>query len=430
MKKTCYKCNTPKDLSEFYNAKTNNDGKQGQCKKCANEYQKQWSKVNPEKIKEYNDNRTKPEPLGERKKYSEKRTKDLQDIINGVKTAAQLGRELGVTRQGIMESIKHRGYKNIKTIKENVYNNKYKHIHKHMYISLQKTLIPYTRSLRFKEQHPEIWESYEKKYKTSIEQLRIIEYNTVMTILYKVGHTVLEIRKKYNIKDYATVWRWLNKCGIKSKTYLGRQVRNHKTKEIINQYVNKLKSVLDISKQYNVSGVLIYNILRENNIKMRKFNRPNSKYVIDKYINKQWAITKIYRHYNVSHGVIYCILRENNIKLRKKVDKLKNSTYVCTTKLNECITKSKQMTTKLNKEQRLAKIIGGTIPSNVLTYMRKNPRDVYKNLYSRSGSIFGPYTSKLPTRTLNRVNKKRATIKTGFRSLYTTEQLASFKASA
>jgi uncharacterized protein YwgA len=86
-------------------------------------------------------------------------------------------------------------------------------------------------------------------------------------------------------------------------------------------------------------------------------------------------------------------------------------------------------TTKQTKEQRLNKIIGGTIPQHVLRYMRKNPRQVYKNLYGRK-SIFGPYSSELTTRTLNRVNKKRATIKTGFRSLYTTDQLASFKASA
>jgi len=433
MKKTCYKCNTSKNLDKFYNAKTTNDGKQGQCKKCANEYQKEWQKNNPEKVKEYDITRynkhIKPNILGKRKKYSEKRTKDLQSVINCEKTASQLARDLGTTRQAIRESLKHRGL-TIKKIKENHYNNKYKYIHKFMYNSLQKTLIPYARSIRFQKKHPEIWESYEKKYNTTLQKLRVLEYRIVFPLLYRVGHNGEYIRKKYNI-DSGTVWKWLNRSGIKSKKYNGDQVRKNHTKDIIKQYNSGWKST-KLANHYSVSIVFVHTILKENGIKINKFKRPNSKNVIDKYVNKQWTITKILRHYKVSNGVIYSILRENKIKLRKKVDKLKKSVYVCTSKLNKCLTKSNKMTktTKLNKEQRLLKIIGGSIPSNVLTYMRKNPRHVYKNLYSRSNeSIFGPYTSKLSTRTLNRVNGKLTSIKKGFRSLYTTEQLASFKSS-
>lgn len=80
---------------------------------------------------------------------------------------------------------------------------------------------------------------------------------------------------------------------------------------------------------------------------------------------------------------------------------------------------------KVAKEKRLAKLIGGTIPSEVLTYMRKNPRQVFSNFQNRK-SIFGSYSKELTPQTLSRVSKNLKTIKTGWRTLYTNEQLKDF----
>lgn len=49
--KICIKCNIDKQLSEFSKRKNSIDGHKNTCKKCANIVQKEWTKSNPEKIK-------------------------------------------------------------------------------------------------------------------------------------------------------------------------------------------------------------------------------------------------------------------------------------------------------------------------------------------------------------------------------------------
>lgn len=46
--KTCTTCNKNKPLDEFYNCKSNSDGKQYKCKQCSKEYGKEWrTDINP-----------------------------------------------------------------------------------------------------------------------------------------------------------------------------------------------------------------------------------------------------------------------------------------------------------------------------------------------------------------------------------------------
>jgi len=51
--KTCTKCGETKPLSEFNNRKSAKDGKRSQCRKCENEYKRQWDAANPDKVKAY-----------------------------------------------------------------------------------------------------------------------------------------------------------------------------------------------------------------------------------------------------------------------------------------------------------------------------------------------------------------------------------------
>ncbi len=83
-------------------------------------------------------------------------------------------------------------------------------------------------------------------------------------------------------------------------------------------------------------------------------------------------------------------------------------------------------TKRVPKEKRLARVIGGTIPSEILTYMRKNPRQVYSNFQNKK-SIFGKRSKNLSPVTLTRVNKNLKTIEKGWKSLYSPMQLTSFK---
>lgn len=47
--KHCYKCQSKKDVSEFYRDKSKHDGLEGLCKKCSNAKKNAWSKANPAK---------------------------------------------------------------------------------------------------------------------------------------------------------------------------------------------------------------------------------------------------------------------------------------------------------------------------------------------------------------------------------------------
>jgi hypothetical protein len=49
--KVCKKCNTEKDICEFYNSKTSKDGKRNSCKECESIEYKKWKKNNKDKVK-------------------------------------------------------------------------------------------------------------------------------------------------------------------------------------------------------------------------------------------------------------------------------------------------------------------------------------------------------------------------------------------
>jgi hypothetical protein len=53
MEKICIKCNTSKDINEFYLSKSSSDGYQNVCKKCMNLNSKKYRKDNAEKLKVY-----------------------------------------------------------------------------------------------------------------------------------------------------------------------------------------------------------------------------------------------------------------------------------------------------------------------------------------------------------------------------------------
>ena len=51
--KACNKCHQIKQLTEFYKCKASHDGNKTQCKKCNNNYHKDYVKENKTKISEY-----------------------------------------------------------------------------------------------------------------------------------------------------------------------------------------------------------------------------------------------------------------------------------------------------------------------------------------------------------------------------------------
>lgn len=98
------------------------------------------------------------------------------------------------------------------------------------------------------------------------------------------------------------------------------------TEEIINLYCNKRFTLSKIANIYNCSSTCIKNLLEDNDIKIRSkseaaiisrgLNLPE-KEIINLYIG--WvSITDIAIIYNCTPGPIYDIIKNNNIKLRSK----------------------------------------------------------------------------------------------------------------
>lgn len=77
--KTCSKCGTHKNLSEFYEEKRRNIGFTAECKQCIRDRRIEWNNANPEKKRESNRNwREKCDP-GKLAFYSaERRSCELQ----------------------------------------------------------------------------------------------------------------------------------------------------------------------------------------------------------------------------------------------------------------------------------------------------------------------------------------------------------------
>ena len=56
--KTCTLCKTEKPHSEFYKQKTSKDGHGSWCKPCQRDYNTQWRKDNPDRVKFHNESGT------------------------------------------------------------------------------------------------------------------------------------------------------------------------------------------------------------------------------------------------------------------------------------------------------------------------------------------------------------------------------------
>ncbi|UII80029.1 hypothetical protein [Flagellimonas sp. CMM7] len=86
--KNCKTCRQDKSVEDFHNQKASKDGRQNNCKKCANQLRRDWAKNNREKennrMREYYKNN--PEKLSEKnKKYFEKNPNYHKDYYHRVR---------------------------------------------------------------------------------------------------------------------------------------------------------------------------------------------------------------------------------------------------------------------------------------------------------------------------------------------------------
>jgi len=92
-------------------------------------------------------------------------------------------------------------------------------------------------------------------------------------------------------------------------------------KEVVELYVVKLMSTLDIAKKYQVSKGTISNILKRYNVPLRNpsekaLTPKEEEDVVDLYDNQKMSSIEIANQYGVSSGTILRTLRKNNIKIR------------------------------------------------------------------------------------------------------------------
>ena len=151
-----------------------------------------------------------------------------------------------------------------------------------------------------------------KKIAKEIEEAIINDYNN--------GLNVKEICKKYNISD-GTVHNIKKRYNVSSKF---RYEPNHKniiddntTNNIINDY-NDGMTIIDICIKYDISSVILYKILRYNNIttKTTKLTKEQEQEIIQMYLNG-YRTRDITKKYHISEPKLQKILDIYNIPKRR-----------------------------------------------------------------------------------------------------------------
>jgi hypothetical protein len=216
------------------------------------------------------------------------------EYLNGIKTVKELCKEYDVSQKYMGDYIKNQGYE------------------------IKKRTTTYNKIELSQEDIINLIEQYQNTT-TPIEVISNI-FNISSIVLYR-------ILKENNIPI-------INR---KIKIFTDSEI-----KDIIDLYKNN-NSTITIAKLYNISPSKINNLLVENNIEIKDsrhiiFLDEDIKYIIDNYINRNKSVKELSIDYNCSTDTIYRILNENSVEIKDKniidftVDEIK---YICNSYTNK-----------------------------------------------------------------------------------------------
>lgn len=166
-----------------------------------------------------------------------------------------------------------------------------------------------------------------KENNIKIRQVKKREFNDIEIndIIYKhltCKLSATAIAKSYNC-DHKTIQNLLKKENIKPKIYRNMKAKLSKLDEmeITNKY-NLGASMKHLANEYKTSKSNISKILKTNNVYIESnteiyFNNNDINDIINKYKNELYTLAMLAYDYNCSHVTISNLLKKNNIKVRK-----------------------------------------------------------------------------------------------------------------
>jgi len=187
---------------------------------------------------------------------------------------------------------------------------------------------------------------YDIKLRTRFEERRNRLDHTMFSKQYLLEEYIINQKSttqisKENNTTHFTVRYSLNKYNIpirnlKVAINLKDRSKIKITKQyLMNEYVIKGKSTMQIAKEFGCSGTSIFNYLKKFNISIRNNQESHIKlnisrnYLVCEYINKKFSIRKIANKLSCSEATIFNYLKKFNIKIRK------NKKYAINKKLLE-----------------------------------------------------------------------------------------------
>jgi len=114
---------------------------------------------------------------------------------------------------------------------------------------------------------------------------------------YKNGMCIKDLEKKYNL-THEYIWRLLKNNSIifETKTKKGENNYNKIINDLVNLYINETKSIVDLSKIFNVSVGTIHRYLKKANIELRSIGyskTPHNKISLKNLLDYDWMYNKI-----------------------------------------------------------------------------------------------------------------------------------------
>lgn len=133
---------------------------------------------------------------------------------------------------------------------------------------------------------------------------------------------VTSIAKFYNIAPSA-ITNILNENNIEIVDHRHYVFSEDESEYIINEYISKNKSGIDLANEMNCSYHTIYRFLTKNNIpvldrNVLSFSEDEIKYIIESYKTEYKLPKQLAKEFNVSLFSIYKILKENNVEIFAK----------------------------------------------------------------------------------------------------------------
>jgi len=155
---------------------------------------------------------------------------------------------------------------------------------------------------------------------TSDQEKEVVELYVVKLM------STLDIAKKYQVSK-GTISNILKRYNVPLRNPSEKALTPKEEEDVVELYVKQQMSALNIAKKYQVSDDTILRILKRNNVDIinpghkRTLTSDQEKDVVNLYDNQKISSIEIAKQYGVSHHTILSILKRYNVPRRPPSEK-------------------------------------------------------------------------------------------------------------